>query len=195
MKTLSLELLLLVYIRLIREDNFDMYVESLAEIATWFFALDHAHYSRWLSVHIRDMMMLSEKQLGVLAKLKAGKFVIYKTSNKFSAMAVDQRHEQNNALVKGFGEAIGLTGNPEALRRWTVEGSEVVRITKEFEGDKGHSVTANQQHHDQHSGVQQNFLKNVTSLVTVIDDMENSFFEESRDLLVFNTKISWMHLW
>ena len=83
MKTLSLELLLLVYIRSIREGNFDMYVESLAEIVTWFFALDHTHYSRWLSVYIRDMMMLSEKQPGVLAEFKPEKFVIYKTSNKY----------------------------------------------------------------------------------------------------------------
>ena len=58
MKTLSSELFLLVYIRSIGEGNFDRHVESLAEIVTWFFALDHTHYSRWLSVHIRDMMML-----------------------------------------------------------------------------------------------------------------------------------------
>ena len=112
MKTLLLELLLLVFIRSIREGNFDMYVESLAEIVTWFFALDHTHYSRWLSVHIRDMMMLSEKQPGVLTAFKAGKFVIYRTSNKFSAMAIDQCHEQNNPPVKGSGGAIGLTRNP-----------------------------------------------------------------------------------
>ena len=148
MKTLSLELLLLVFIQSIREGNFDMYVKSLAEIVTWFFALDHRHYSRWLSVHIRDMMMLSEKQLGVLAEFKTGKFVICKTSNKFSAMEIDQCHEQNNALVKGSEGAIGQTENSGALRRWTVAEPEIVRITKEFEGDRGHSVTANQQHHD-----------------------------------------------
>ena len=68
-------------------------------------------------------------------------------------------------------------------------GLEIVRITKEFEGDRGHSVTANQQHHDQQPGVQKNFLKDVTSLVTVIDDMGNPFLEESHDLLVLGTKI------
>ena len=188
MKTLSLELLLLVYIRSIRERNFDMYVESLAEIVTWFFALDHTHYSRWLSVHICDMMMLSEKQPCVLAEFKARKFFIYKTSNKFSAMAINQCHEENIALIKGSGGAIGLTGNPGARKRWTVAGPEIVRITKEFEGERGHSVTANQQHHDQQPGVQQNFLKDVTSLVTVIDDMGNLFFEKSHDLLVLDTK-------
>ena len=163
-------------------------MESLAEIVTWFFALDHTHYSRWLSVHIRDMMMLSEKQPGVLVEFKAGKFFIFKTSNKFSAMAIDQCHEQNDALVKGSGGAIGLTGNPGALRRWTVAGPEIVQITKEFEGDRGHSMTANQQHHDQQPGVQQNFLKDVTSPATVIDDMRNPFLEKSHDLLVLDTK-------
>ena len=83
MKTLSLELVLLLYIRSICEDNFDMYVESLAEIVTWFFALDHAHYSRWLSVHIRDMMMLSEKQPDVLAEFKAGKLSSTKLATSF----------------------------------------------------------------------------------------------------------------
>ena len=106
MKTLSLELLLLVYIRSIRERNFDMYVESLAEIVTWFFALDHTHYSRWLSVHIRDIMMLSEKQSGVLAEFKARKFVIYKTSNKFSAMAKTNAINKIMLSLKNRGEQL-----------------------------------------------------------------------------------------
>ena len=63
-------------------------------------------------------------------------------------MAIDQCHEQNNAFVKRSGGAIGLTGNPGALRRWTEAEPKIVRITKEFEGDRGHSVTSNQQHHD-----------------------------------------------
>ena len=81
-------------------------------------------------------------------------------------MAIDQCHERNNALVKGSGGAISLTGNPAALRRWTVAGPEIFRITKEFQGDREHSVTANQQHHDQQPGVLHNFLKDVTSLVS-----------------------------
>ncbi len=59
--------------------------------------------------------------------------MVHKTRNKFSAMALDQCHEQNNAMVKGSGGAIGLTGNPGALRRWMVVGPEIARITAEFE--------------------------------------------------------------
>ena len=38
-----------------------------------------------------------------------------------------------NAVVKGSGGAIGLTGNPGALRRWMVAGREIAGITTEFE--------------------------------------------------------------
>lgn len=52
LKTLSLEIVLLLYVRAIREGNFQLYLESLTKITPWMFALDHIHYSRWLPVHI-----------------------------------------------------------------------------------------------------------------------------------------------
>ena len=134
----------------------------------WMFALDHTHYSRWLPVHIRDMTTLTEKHQDILAEFKSGNFVVHKTRNKFSAMALDQCHEQNNAMVKGSGGAIGLTGNQGALRRWMVAGPEIARITTEFEeqcihqqddtGNTGHH------HHDQQPAVQTAFLKEVRAL-------------------------------
>ena len=51
----------------------------------------------------------------------------------FSAIAIDQAHEQNIAMVKGHGGAVGLTENPAALRRWMVFGTEVARLIAEFE--------------------------------------------------------------
>ena len=42
----------------------------------------------------------------------------------FSTMAIDQAHEQNNAVIKGDGGAIGLTEDQTALRRWAVAGPE-----------------------------------------------------------------------
>ena len=107
--TLSLEIILLLYIRAIREGNFKLYLESLSKVAPWMFALDHTHYSRWLPVHVRDMSLLSEKHPAILAEFLVGKFVVHKTSNTFSAIAIDQCHEQNNATVKdSAGGAIGL---------------------------------------------------------------------------------------
>jgi hypothetical protein len=192
LKTLSLELLLFQFIRSLREGNFQLYVESLTQIIPWMFALDHTHYSRWLPVHIRDMMTLAEKHPDVLAEFKSGNFVVHKTTKKFSAMALDQCHEQNNAMVKGSGGAIGLTGNPAALRNWMVAGPEISRITTEFEEQaleqQGDAGGTEQRHHDQQPGVQTAFLKEVKVLVTVLEELGNPFLEHSQDLLVIDTR-------
>ena len=193
LKTLSLEILMLLYVRALREGNFQLYVEALAQLMPWVFALDHTHYSRWLSVHIRDMVVLSEKHPPIYQEFNAGKFVVHKTSNKFSAMAIDQCHEQNNAGIKGSGGAVGLTENPGALRRWMVAGPEIARIIEEFEdittseAQKRVQGTGNH-HHEQQPGVQAAFLKDVRSLTAVVEDMGNPFLEESKDLLVLDTK-------
>ena len=44
--TLKLELLVLSFVRSIRMGNFKLYKESIKSLLPWFFALDHASYSR-----------------------------------------------------------------------------------------------------------------------------------------------------
>ena len=41
----------LVYIRSLREGNFNIYIDTL-KFEPWFFALDHVHYACWLPSHI-----------------------------------------------------------------------------------------------------------------------------------------------
>ena len=60
-------------------------------------------------------------------------WVIHKTTNRFSAIPIDQAHEQNNEVVKDSGGAVGLTENPSAFKKWMVSGPEQARLLKEFE--------------------------------------------------------------
>lgn len=131
--TFLLELLLLAFVRSIRQANFQLYVDTLSKMTPWFFALDHPNYARWLSIHIRDMCMLKDVNPEVHIEFQNGAFTINKTGNPFSSMAIDQAHEQNNAMVKDDGGAVGLTENPGALRRWMVSGPEISRMINEFE--------------------------------------------------------------
>ena len=107
-------------------------------------------------------------------------------------MSVDQCHEQNNAVVKGSGGAIGLTGNPGALRCWMVAGPEIARITTEFEEQaiRGHGGAHDigHLHHDQKPGVQAAFMKDVRTLIAVFQEMGNPFLENTQDLLVLDTR-------
>ena len=53
-KVLQLQLCVLQYIHAVRSADFEDYTQSLTNLMPWFFALDHVHYARWLSVHLRD---------------------------------------------------------------------------------------------------------------------------------------------
>ena len=43
-------------------------------------------------------------------------WVVAKTEKPFSYIPIDQAHEQNNAIVKGSGGAVGLTESPTAFQ-------------------------------------------------------------------------------
>ena len=158
-------------------------------ILTYVRSLREANYARWIPVHLRDMAQLPKTHPDIYEEFKAGHFTAQKTKRVFSAMPIDQAHEQNNACVKGDGGAVGLTENPSALRRWMIAGAEVARVIGEFEKS---AIPENRRvdthHHDQTASVQISFAKDVRSLLTVIEDMGNPFEQESQDLLVLDTK-------
>ena len=66
-----------------------------------------------------------------------------------------------------------------------VAGPEIARMVSEFETkpEAGEHL-----HHEQRQGVQETFLKEVKSLVPVIENMGNPFLENSEDLIVLDTR-------
>lgn len=187
---LELELLVLVYVRSLRQGSLVMYLDALTELVPWFHALDHTHYARWIPVHLKDMAELTTKHPDVAKKFREGHFTVQKTQRVFSSIPIDQAHEQNNACIKGDGGAVGLTDNPQALRRWMVAGPEVARVIEEFQDGNQHwrRQTADTRHHDQTPSVQASFVTDVRSLVGVIEEMGNPFEEESQDVVKLDTK-------
>ena len=91
--TIKFQLTVFLFVRSIREKHFSLYKEALNELMKWFFALDHPNYARWLSIHIRDMQRLSTIHPNIAAQFAEGKFVVQKTLNRFSAIAIDHAHE------------------------------------------------------------------------------------------------------
>ena len=129
------------------------------------------------------------KHPGVATEFGAGNFTVRKSKNVFSSIPVDQAHEQNNALTKGDGGAVGLTYNPSALLRWMIAGPEVARAIEEFRDGHQHcGRREDTRHHDQTPSVQTSFTKDVRALVSVIEELGNPFEEESMYLIVLDTK-------
>jgi len=106
--------LVLIFVRAHRERNFSLFVEVLEQLVPLFFVLDHINYAHWVPIHIRDMKSLPEYVICEFQERHH--WVLSKTGNKFSSMPLDQAHEQENKMVKGSGEAVGLTENPVAFR-------------------------------------------------------------------------------
>eukprot|EP00112_Aurelia_sp_Birch-Aquarium-sp1_P004719 Seg1536.1 transcript_id=Seg1536.1/GoldUCD/mRNA.D3Y31 product="hypothetical protein" protein_id=Seg1536.1/GoldUCD/D3Y31 len=69
-----------------------------------------------MPVHVRDMSALKMTHPQVAAAFEDGQFTVHKVDHAFSAVAIDQAHEKDNAIVKGDGGAVGLFQNEDALK-------------------------------------------------------------------------------
>ena len=113
-------------------------------------------------------------------------------STFFSAIPIDQAHEQSNACVKVDGRTVGLTENPSALRRWMIAGPEVARIIGEFENScvQG-SRKVESLHHDKIVSVQTSFGRDVCSLLAELSwrkSLETYFTRRVRTCLFLTLK-------
>lgn len=86
---LRLEVLILIFIRSLREANFQLYIETLEALVPWFHALDHTNYARWVPVHIRDMKSLPR----AVKEDFQNYWVVSKTKKPLSCIPIDQAHE------------------------------------------------------------------------------------------------------
>ena len=161
---LRLEVLILIFISSLREGNFLLYVETLEALVPWFHSLDHTNYARWLPVHIRDMTSLSPAVKEDVQKY----WVVAKTKKPFSMIPIDQAHEQNNAIVKGSGGAVGLTESPTAFQRWMVSGPGFARLLVEFQApyltENDPNAEKSLKHHESDISTQKTYQTQVLKL-------------------------------
>ncbi|KAF5272428.1 hypothetical protein FQA39_LY07896 [Lamprigera yunnana] len=77
-----------------------------------------------------DMVL---KRPDVNTNFEAGNFVAMKTKRAFSAIVLDQNHEQVNACLKGDGGIIGLTERSDSLLKWLLVTPELAANIARFE--------------------------------------------------------------
>ena len=126
------------------------------------------------------MIRLDVQHPELSREFHAGKFVVFKSKRPFTAMAIDQAHEQANAIIKGDGGAVGVTEESSALRRWMVAVPEVSCLVSEFEKmfeDK--EVTESVRPQKQTMKTQSAFSEQVRNMYKVLKEMGNPFQEES----------------
>ena len=169
---INLQIEILVFVRSIRKGNFHLCVQSLRNLLKWFFALDHTNYSRRLTIHLLDLILLPTIHRDVYWQMLKGVFNFTKKPCHFWRIALDQIHEQNNKIIKGVGGASSLlnTKDESTLIRWEKCDSEVVRIVSEFEDSlyNQHASSSAAKYHENKEKFRQKFNRDVESVYQTI---------------------------
>ena len=187
--TLEIELLILTLVRSFRTADFPLYIHVLQQLLPWFFALDRTNYARWLSIHVHDLLNLT-KELPELAKeFMAGKFTISKSAHPFSAIAIDQGHEQNNKIVKGDGGLIGITDQNINIQRWLIAAPEIAKFIQNYEEQHGMCKSQKSIHQENNVSFQTKFEKDVDSMVAVLEELGSPFEDDGDDLVCLGSKL------
>ena len=152
---LRIENSILIFIRSHREKNFELYVEALNELMFLFFALGHYDYCRWASVHMRDMLSISDHSKSTLKEA----WVVQNTMHTFSSITIDQAHEQESAKVKGNGGIVGRIESPPALKQRLISDPEKSRILTDCAQTLFDKVKEDFMHHEEGSTYQTTFGK------------------------------------
>lgn len=78
---------------------------------------------------------------------------------------------------------VGLTENPDALRKWMVVAPELTTMVNKFECDVlNHSDEDTDKHHRETSSVSKKFSQDVQNLVRTMNEFGNPFLEGSQDV-------------
>ena len=115
-------------------------------------------------------------------------FVIKKTHCNFSAIPMDQAHEQSNKTVKGEGGFTGRAEDHSQLLRWMVLGPDIARAIEEFGQsqdllDVCSENPADCHHHDQTKSVQQTFITQVKAFCQPMELTGNRLIFDKRDVM------------
>ena len=134
--------LLLCFIRSTREGDWNLHLASVRDMLPWMFAYDRTNYSRYLPVYWCDMISLKDVHPSTYESFQAGDFVVQRSGNAFSQVAVDQTIEQTiNRDTKSKGGIVGFSLNKGAVQRWLITSHERAAITQACRQMAGLSAT------------------------------------------------------
>ena len=111
-------LILLRFIRAEREANWELHLQSTAEMVPHFFSMDRTNYSRWLPIYLADMQLLGKTASGVHDEFIKGNHAVSRSSQPFNQIWTDMAQEQSiNRDSKIKGGIVGIPQKTGALER------------------------------------------------------------------------------
>ena len=131
---LNFQMTTLMTVRCFREsNNLKLLLGCLNDAVQLCFALDHIHYSRWLSVFIHDLELLSVENSDLFDSLE-NNLGVRTSKADFSKIAFDHKHEMNNRAIKSRSGYIDLVNKDDAafLRKLEICSAEVHNLFEDL---------------------------------------------------------------
>ena len=127
---IELQLRLFLFIQSLYKENFDLFVCMVDTMLSWAFALYYINHACWMSVFICNLKSLYGKD--VYNEFCKGHISVKKSNREFSSIGEDYTHEQNNKIIKGDGDVIGIFDHEKVLREWAVCGPGVAYMFQDL---------------------------------------------------------------
>ena len=126
--------ILICYIRAKREGDWNLHLESVAQVIQYFLAYDHINYARWASVYLIDMKLLSSSAPLIEEEFLNGNHKVCRsTGGTFNRICTDLALEQSvNRDTKTHGGIVSFSMNPSALVHWFLTAHECSAFTGAF---------------------------------------------------------------
>jgi len=143
--------LLLRMLRAERDADFQLHLNCMVEVLTWFRAAGRNNYSKYVPIYLEEMRTLQQQQPESYKFLLEGGFVAWRSDERsFNCVATDQALEQTiNREGKSEGGVIGLTLKKGALTRWLMTRhvtTEYVDAMKDLCGKTDQGPQTHQEH-------------------------------------------------
>ena len=114
------------------------------------FIFDQYIYSRWIFVHLQDLLILSVTCPKLYEEFVAGNFAAQITGRQFSRIHFDQAHGQSNKTIKSISGLIHFVNRSDEnlQRRWEIAGSEIADFLDHVECELKGSNSTETHHHE-----------------------------------------------
>ena len=106
---------ILMFLRVTREGNWKLHLESLKALSKYFFAHDRLNCARMVPLYLAQMELLESSDHGIHKEFMKGNFSVNKNGIPFCAIGPDHAIEHENKTMKVRGGLKGLTQQPPAM--------------------------------------------------------------------------------
>ncbi|MES9884823.1 MAG: hypothetical protein ABW185_28590 [Sedimenticola sp.] len=177
---------LLAFHRSVKDSQFFLYLASLEELATYFFAYNRLDYAQHILEFTARAYDTRTADPELWLRLCAGEFVFSNNNVPFTSIGLDQAQEHQNKMLKGDGGLNGITNKPATLLKFCLAAPELAHIAKQTNDILGVTKQRSETHHLLASSVEARHEKMIVNLKAELKF--NPFNDRGKELYNIVTK-------